>query len=84
MKPAGNGCRFPNGPSLAGQDQERGLHGIFNLLLIAENVSTDALDHMAMPGHQRCESSLIAMGDKLGKQFCVGLLLDPRSGRRPA
>ena len=84
MKPAGNGSRFLNGPSLAGQDQECGLDGILNLLLIAENVSTDALDHLAMPGHQRCESSLIALGHKLGKQFCVRPLLDPGSGRQPA
>ena len=52
--------------------EERGLEGVFGVLVVAEDTPADAEDHRSVPPHQRGERGGIARGDKPPQQVRVG------------
>jgi hypothetical protein len=52
--------------------EERGLEGVFGVLVVAEDAPADAEDHRSVPPHQRGERGGIARGDEPLQQVRVG------------
>ena len=74
MEPARHGVGPSDRRSLACEDQERGLEGIFGILRVAQELAADAQDHRPVPLHQCRECGLgrrIARGEEPLEQLPV-------------
>jgi hypothetical protein len=70
--------RFPSsdGDGFPGEDQEGGLKGVFGVLFIAEDPSTDSKHQCAMPLKQSAEGLLVTALDESAEEIPI-LLVAP-------
>jgi hypothetical protein len=59
------------GGGLARQNQERGLEGIFGVMVFAKDSPADAPDHRTVAKNQRLERCFVSPTDKSFKQLSV-------------
>ena len=64
VEPGPDAVAVADDRSAADQDEEGGLEGILDVVLVAEEPAADAQDHRSVPGHERSQGRLVAAGDE--------------------
>jgi hypothetical protein len=64
MQPTTQGFRLIECGRLPRQQEKRGLKDVLGIVTIVEQPSTHTQNHWAMPAHQGCESTLLAVRDE--------------------
>ena len=71
VQPAAQGVAGADRAGLPGQDQEGGLEGVLDVLLVPQHGAAGRQDHRAVPRHQGLEGRLVAGGGVSGQQLAV-------------
>ena len=71
MQPAAQGVAGADRAGLPGQDQEGGLEGVLDVVLVPQDGAAGGQDHRAVPGDQGLEGGLVAVGGVTGQELAV-------------
>ena len=59
-------------PGATRENQKRGLEGVFHVVDVAEQATTDPQHHRSMSDHQRCEGGFVAGCDEATEKVALG------------
>ncbi len=71
VQPAAQGVARVDRGRFAGQDEERGLEGVFHIVVIAQDRAAGRCDHRPVPRHQGLEGRSVVRGGVSAEEFAV-------------
>ena len=72
VQPAAQGLADADRPCLSGQDEERGLEGVLNVVLVPQDGPTSGQDHRSVPRHQGLKRLPILRSGVPRQELAVG------------